>query len=293
MNRNAKSQATTEQLRPKSNGAPVDMRTQWQALQDNMKDMQHTLFDPTRLTELSEKLVSVTEQLKQPHPDATNGQVGENGMGVDPELQSKTVWWGLIDAAKAMEDTKARLMKSVRLSQMAMAEVACASSAVADHEGVLVRAQGEIILRRQEVRHLQEQVKRLVAELKEKDDAAARIFRSATNARDVSAACDTGDAHGANGTSQGDEAKCGTTCRVKWVADMDGKVLNDVIKLIDELEFRYSLVNESLERTHTMFQEALSLVVPEYASRLADKAVEASDAAAQAAVDAGEDHLVL
>jgi hypothetical protein len=69
--------------------------------------------------------------------------------------------------------------------------------------------------------------------------------------------------------------------------------LEDVIKLIGELECRYTRINGSLERTHLMFREALSLIVPGYAARLAEKEALANNAAAQAALDAGEDRFVL
>ena len=63
--------------------------------------------------------------------------------------------------------------------------------------------------------------------------------------------------------------------------------------MIGELECRYTRINESLERTHLMFREALSLIVPGYAARLAEKMALEHKAAAQAALDAGEDSFVV
>lgn len=254
-------------------------------------DGQTTTFDPTKLAETRELSLSVSkkqeqQQEQQPH-DGTNGHHLDDSDGADADERLGTAWWGLLDATREVAATKTSLAESMRLSQAAVAEVARASSSVADHEELLVRAQGEIVMRQQEIRRLQEHIKRLAAELRERDDAIHEARKATHDARK--------SARDAEAFSRKEKAAepHGDTPHVKPATDEDGKVLDDVVKLIGELELRYTRINESLERTHLMFREALALVVPGYAGRLAEKKALETKSAAQAAIDAGEDSFVL
>lgn len=302
-NGNTKSQATTEQLHHQSNGGVTGIRTQWQPLQDDKNNKQHAPFEPERLAGLKQKFPpfpSESERAKPQYPDPTNSPAqGINSAGIDLGLQSKTAWWGLLDVTKSMAATKTRLAESARFAQMSVAEVAYASAAIADLEEAVVSAQGELVLRQQVIRRLEEQVKTLVVELEERDNALAGAAADADLIKSLVAELQARERNGDAGNDakssaqEGGEPKAGMTRHVKWAADDNDKIVNNVIKLIQDLEYRYSLLRESLESTHTMFREALALAVPAFASHLAETAKKASDAAAQAALDAGDDNVVL
>ncbi|KAH6640359.1 hypothetical protein F5144DRAFT_640027 [Chaetomium tenue] len=302
-NGNGKSQATTEQLHPQPNGGVTGIRTQWQALPEDKNNKPHAPFEPKRLATFKQMFPpppSESEKPKPESPDPTNirGQTqGISSAGIDLDLQSKTAWWGLLDATKGLAATKARLAESARFSQMSLVEVAYASAAIGDLEGAVVAAQGELVLRQQIIRRLEERIKRLVVELEERDtalaDAAANVNIFKRTLAELQAREGNGDAGDEKASAPAGESKDGTTRHVKWAVEENDMIVNTMIKLIQDLEYRYSLLRESLESTHTMFREALSLAVPAFAAHLADKAEEASEAAPQAAVDAAEDNLVL
>jgi hypothetical protein len=180
----AKSHPKADKLRRNGDGGAAQIRDAWGTLQAGMQDKQSTNFDPEQLAETRELFLSVSKKKQQQPHNGTNGQHQKDDLdGLDADQKLKTAWWGLVDAAKEMATAKASLAESMRLSQAAVAEVARVSSSVADHEEVLVRAQGEIVLRQQEIRRLNEHIKRLGAELSERDDAVHDARKAAHDAR--------------------------------------------------------------------------------------------------------------
>lgn len=288
-------------------GHSAQIRKQGQALHDDSLDKRHIPIDSERLAEVSHKTPPVSKKQQQ-LPKTIPAAHDEAGHGIDLDQQTKTAWWGLMDATKDMADVRSLLIESQRLLNTALAEVARACGRLSRNESVLIQAQGELAQRQQEVRRLQEQVKKLTAELKEKDDrerdsavapkqehaqnatvpanAPQNIPARKTSEKDSIAGENARNVTVTDGIYPKDKSDPGhgtTPNGIQPAEHQDEKVLDDVAKMIGELELRYTRINESIERTHLMFREALTLVVPGYGVSLGKKPAWAKAGAARAA----------